>query len=105
MGDPLTSTERKWLRGLAHPLEPVVRLGKRGLSEPVLREIDAALDAHELIKVQAPGAKEEKREIARHIEESLGAELVGAIGHILILFRRNPDPERRTVDLQSGSSR
>jgi RNA-binding protein len=97
--DPLSGAQRKWLRGMAHGLDPVVRLGKQGLSEAVLREIDAALDSHELIKVQAPGSKDEKREIARRLEERLGAAAVGSIGHILILYRRHPDPERRTLDL------
>ena len=99
MTERLTGAQRKWLRGRAHGLEPVVRLGRHGLSEPVLREIAAALDIHELIKIQAPGSKEEKREIAGRIEERLGAETVGAIGHVLILFRRQPDPERRVLDL------
>lgn len=95
----LTNAQRKWLRGQAHPLEPVVRLGKHGLTEPVLREIEAALDVHELIKVQAPGSRDEKREIAGQIEERLGAEVVQAIGHVLVLFRCQSDPERRVLDL------
>jgi RNA-binding protein len=99
MAGPLTGAQRKWLRGQAHGLDPVVRLGKNGLTDSVLREIDAALEVHELIKIQAPGAKEEKREVAREIEERLKATEVGTIGHVLILFRRNPDPERRVVEL------
>ena len=99
MAQQLTAAQRKWLRGRAHALEPVVRLGKQGLSDAVLREVSAALDVHELIKIQAAGSKDEKRKIAADIESRLGADLVGAIGHVLILFRRNPDPERRTLDL------
>lgn len=95
----LTGSQRKWLRGQAHSLKPVVQLGKNGLSEAALQQIDAALDDHELIKVQAVAPKEEKQAVARKIEEELKAETVGLIGHILILFRQNADPEKRIFDL------
>lgn len=95
----LSGAQRKWLRGMAHSLKPVVQIGKNGLTDAILQQIDAALDDHELIKVQAPATKEEKQELARRIEEAVGAEAVGLIGHILILYRRNPDPEKRLYDL------
>lgn len=98
----LTNAQRKWLRGQAHPLEPVVRAGKQGLTEGVLREVDLALDSHELIKVQVPAPREEKKEAARRIEEKLGATLVGLVGHVLTLYRRQADPEKRRIELPRG---
>lgn len=95
----LKGSQRKWLRGMAHSLKPVVQIGRQGLSEAVLGEIDAALSDHELIKVQAAAPKEEKQEIGRRIEEATGAEVVGLIGHILILFRQNEDPEEQLYEL------
>lgn len=95
----LSGAQRKWLRGMAHTLKPVVQVGKNGFTEAVIGQIDKALDDHELIKIQAPATKEEKQELARRIEEELAAEAVGLIGHILILYRRNPDPEKRLYDL------
>jgi RNA-binding protein len=77
----------------------VVQLGKNGLTETVLGEIDAALADHELIKVQAAASKEKKQEIGREIEEATGAEVVGLIGHILILYRQNEDPEKQLYEL------
>ena len=97
--EKLKGSQRKWLRGMAHSLRPVVWLGKHGLTDSTLREIDAALEIHELIKVQGASSKEENREVATRIEERLGAETVGLIGHILIFYRQQPDPERRTLDL------
>jgi RNA-binding protein len=97
--EKLKGSQRKWLRGEAHSLKPVVQIGRNGLSEGTLREIGFALDSHELIKVQAVAPKEEKREMARQIEEQLGAEVVGLIGHILILYREHADPEQRRFDL------
>lgn len=95
----LTGSQRKWLRGEAHGLKPVVRIGKNGLTEATLEEIDLALASHELIKVQAVVGREEKPEVAARIEEELGAEAVGQIGHMLVLYRRNRDPKKRKVEL------
>ena len=95
----LKGSQRKWLRGQAHSLKPVVQIGKNGLTEGTLREIDLALDSHELIKIQAVASKEEKQEMARQIEEELEAEAVGQIGHVLILYREHEDPDKRQFDL------
>lgn len=95
----LKGSQRKWLRGQAHSLRPIVQIGQKGLSEATFREVDLALDSHELIKVQAVASKEEKQEIGRQIEEELGAQVVGLIGHILILYRRHPDPDQRRIRL------
>jgi RNA-binding protein len=95
----LKGSQRKWLRGQAHSLKPVVQIGRNGLTEGTLREIDFALDVHELIKVQATATKDEKQELARQIQEKLGAETVGLIGHILILYREHSDPEQQRFEL------
>lgn len=95
----LKGSLRKWLRGQAHSLRPVVQIGRQGLTAGTLREIDFALETHELIKIQAAVPKEEKREMAERIAAELGAETVGQIGHILILYRRQTDPELRKIEL------
>ena len=95
----LSSAQRKWLRGQAHSLKPIVQVGKQGLTESVLRQVDEALDAHELIKVQAAAPREEKDAIAARLAEELRADVTGRIGHIIILFRQNPDPEKQIYEL------
>jgi len=57
----LTSAQRRALKARAHDLKPVVLLGAAGLTEMVLREIDRALGAHELVKVKVPGDDREQR--------------------------------------------
>ena len=89
----LTSRQRKHLRGLAHALEPVVRLGATGLTEGAAREIDAALLAHELIKVRL-NPPEERKALAAEIAERTGSTLCGVIGHIAILHRAHPEKPR-----------
>jgi RNA-binding protein len=96
---PLSSAERRRLRGLAHGLEPLVRVGRGGMSDAVLRAIESALDAHELVKVRFLGGKDELRASGALVERSLGATIVGAIGHVAILYRQHPDSERRRIEL------
>lgn len=93
----LTGKQRRQLRALAHPLEPVVRVGHGGLSPGVLAEIDGALEAHELIKVKvASESPVEPREAAPAIESSTGSEVAQVIGRILVVYRRRQkDPKIR----------
>jgi RNA-binding protein len=95
----LTSAQRKWLRGMSHSLRPVVQVGRQGLTEGVIRQVDAALDLHELVKVQAVAPREEKDAIAGRLAAELGAAVAGRIGHIVILYRQHPDPEKRLYEL------
>lgn len=91
----LTSKQRKYLRGLAHDLKPVVQIGQRGLTEPVARQIDGALDDHELVKVRLTAESPVDRdEAAARLGERLGCDVAGAIGHVLILFRAHPEKPR-----------
>jgi len=90
----LTRDETLSLRARAHNLDPVVLVGANGLSEPVVKEIDRALEAHELIKVRAGRLEGEEREQAfAQLADRLNAARVQAIGHLLILFRPRPEPE------------
>ncbi len=95
----LTRNQRLGLRARAHHLNPVVLLGAAGLTEAVLKEIDRALTAHELIKIRIPGDDQAERQaIAARIAESLAAARVQVIGKVLVLYRpRPPEPESGAV--------
>lgn len=92
MPAPLTSNQKRYLRGLAHPLRPVILVGAKGVTEALLAELDLALDHHELVKVRIAAEDRDARDagIAILIERS-GAQLVQRVGNIACLFRRNPD--------------
>lgn len=84
----LTSQARSALKGAAHSLRPVVLIGDQGLSAAVLKEIDLALGAHELIKVKAASQEREQRnEILEQICQQLGCAAVSHLGKTLILYR------------------
>jgi RNA-binding protein len=92
---PLSDNQRRHLRGLAHHLKPVVMVGQDGLKPSVLAEVDAALTAHELIKVKIAAAdREERAALVAAIAATAGAELEQSIGHVAALFRRNPKKPR-----------
>ena len=87
---PLTSERRRSLKAKAHSLKPVVLLGQKGLTDAVIVEVNAALEAHELIKVKvAAEDREEKAVIIQTMAEKTAADLVGTIGHIAILYRKS----------------
>ena len=92
MAHTLTARERSRLKARAHALEPTVTIGQEGLTDAVLREIDRALVAHELIKVRAAGAdREQRRQVLQPICERTGAASVQQVGRILVLWRPRPD--------------
>lgn len=95
--DELLGFQRRYLRSLAHPLQPVVLIGKSGLTEAVIAKADRELVAHELIKVRFLEWKEEKRELLAELATKLLAEQVGTVGHVGILFRQNREPKLRRV--------
>jgi putative YhbY family RNA-binding protein len=89
------------LKARAHALNPVVLLGAAGLTDAVLKEIDRALAAHELIKVRVPGDDRAEREaIFSRVAEALGAARVQMIGKLLVLYR--PRPAQEVGSRESG---
>ncbi|RMG50686.1 MAG: ribosome assembly RNA-binding protein YhbY [Gammaproteobacteria bacterium] len=92
---PLSESQKKHLRGLAHKLRPFVMVGQQGLRESVHEELEQALTAHELVKVKvAVGDRTARDAVIRQLCEQSGAELVQRIGNMAVLFRRNPKKPR-----------
>jgi RNA-binding protein len=87
----ITSRERSALRSAAHALRPVVLIGDKGLSDAVLKEIDANLTSHGLIKVRAGGEDRDTREeMLVSICDALSCAPVHHLGKMLILYRPRP---------------
>ena len=86
----LTSKQRAFLRSKANSEEPVLHLGKGGLSEPLLRQAEDALAARELIKGKVlETAPFSSREAAEQVAQAVCAEVVQVIGRTFVLYRRN----------------
>jgi RNA-binding protein len=102
----LSPAERKLLKSRAHALKPVVAIGNEGLSAAVLKEIDASLRAHDLIKIRVTGDDREARQaLLGEICNRSGASPVQHIGKILVVYRESPEapaaaPKKRAARKQ-----
>ncbi len=102
MSSTLTSAQRKYLRGLAHHENVLIHIGKQGLSDAVMDEVDLALSHHELVKVRFVDFKDQKAALCDKIVERHHCGLAGRIGHIAIFFRPARDPSKRRIVLPKG---
>ena len=88
----MTGRQKRHLRALAHPLKPIVNLGKQGLSRETRREIESQLLDHELIKCKVlDSCPLSKKECAEEISTMTEIEVVQIIGKTLILFSPHPE--------------
>ena len=94
----ITSKQRSYLRSLAHNIDPIVYIGKAGVTENVIKEIDQALEARELVKVKIQeGCELAAKDGANDILPELGAEFVQAIGRKFTLYRESK--ENKQIEL------
>ncbi len=88
----LTSKQRRVLRGKGQTLDPVVFIGKEGISEAGVASTEDALRWRELIKVRVlTNAPDETAALAARLAEATGSDLVGKVGHTFLLYRANPN--------------
>lgn len=94
----ITSKQRSFLRGLAHNQDPLVYIGKGGLTGNVIKEIDICLEGRELVKVKLQDSCDlQAKDVANQVAEKLGAEFVQAIGHKFTLYRESK--ENKQIEL------
>ncbi len=85
----LTGKQKRYLRSLGMELVPIIQLGKGGIGENLLNQVEDALEARELIKGRVlNNCLEEPKEIAGELASQAGAELVQVIGRNFLLYRR-----------------
>jgi putative YhbY family RNA-binding protein len=98
----LTPAQRKQYRAAAHHLHPVVMIGAEGLTPAVIKETEAALQAHGLIKIRVFSDQRAEREtLLSTLADQLKAAPVQHIGKLLVLWR--PEPEKRAAPAQEES--
>ena len=94
----LTSKQRAKLRGLANPIETILQVGKGGIGDTLIKQVDEALTARELIKLRVlETAPESARETAGALAQATGADVVQVIGTRFVLYR--PNPEKPVIQL------
>lgn len=87
----LTSKQRAKLRAMANGLDTILQVGKAGVGEQLIKQVNDALTARELIKIRAlETSPESARETAERLAEEVNAEVVQVMGSRITLYRRNP---------------
>ncbi len=87
---PLTGPEKRKLKAQAHHLEPVVQIGKSGLTAAVLASIEQALAARQLIKVRLDRERDERDLLAAEIATATRATLIMQVGKVAVFYRPKP---------------
>lgn len=86
----ITSKQRSYLRSIAHDMQPIFQIGKGGIEESMLKQVDEALEARELLKIKVlNNSGLETREASDIICEELNCEGIQAIGSKIVLYRRS----------------
>ncbi len=96
----LTQNQKKYLKGLAHHLNPMIQIGNNGVSDNLLAELERTLDHHELLKIKInDGDREIRKTIIEQVVVHTGAELVQTIGKTFVLYRANPEKKNSDIRL------
>ena len=87
----LTNAEISRLKGRAQLLDPILKVGRNGLSEPFLQSVRQALQEHELIKIKFIDFKEEKKVLSKTLAEKTESHLIMRVGNVAVLYRRREE--------------
>jgi len=88
----LTNQQKKYLRGIAHNLKPVITVGDKGLTPGLLTELNSSLEHHELIKIKVRCADRDQRDATiDELATASGAEVIGRIGNIASIYKARKD--------------
>ena len=90
--DELTNRELSALKARAQLLKPMLKVGKEGLSPAFLKAVDETLAHHDLVKVKFDEFKDRRKELGPQLAAGVSARIIMAVGHVIVLFRRKPQP-------------
>ncbi|HEY4414442.1 MAG TPA: YhbY family RNA-binding protein [Verrucomicrobiae bacterium] len=93
MLEPLTNSQIRKFKATAQLMSPQLKIGKAGLSEGFLKEVEVALTQHELVKIKFVEFKEQKKELAPQLAEKTASHLVMRVGNVMVLHRPKPAGE------------
>ncbi|HEV8238452.1 MAG TPA: YhbY family RNA-binding protein [Thermoanaerobaculia bacterium] len=98
----LTASQRRELRARAHPLAPLVQVGRGGVTDAFVAELDRALVAHELVKIRLRGEREERAAQLADMMARLDCVIVGTVGAVAILYREADENENEDQAEERG---
>lgn len=95
----ITNAQRSFMRKRANAMKPYVMIGKNGVTSTLIQAIDKTLEIHELVKIRFQDLQDEKQSITQDICAQTAAVQVDMIGNVVLLYRQNPDPLKRSIIL------
>lgn len=103
----MTSKERAALRAAANPLEPIFQIGKEGISDNLISQLDDALDSRELLKIRVhlETSPKKPRQIADELQTALGAEVIQVIGGVIVLYRKADEEKIKAKKAAAAKSK
>lgn len=94
----LTGKQRSFLKAIANSIEPIFQIGKNGITDNFIKQVDSALESREIIKIKVlNNSFLETDEMAKKISELVGAEFVQSIGNKFIIYRESK--EKKKIEL------
>lgn len=97
--EELSNPQIRKLKALGQRMDASLKVGKQGLSPGFLATLDQELARHELVKVRLEEFKEQRKELAPELAAKSSAQLIALVGHVVLLYRQNPNPEQRKITL------
>ena len=92
--EKLTTNQKKFLRGIAHNINPMIIIGANGVTESLMKELDSTLEHHEILKIKMASAdRDDRKQIVDYILEQTGALLVQTIGKVCVIYRQSEESE------------
>ena len=86
----LSNSQIRKFKAAAQHLDPLLKVGKAGLSDGFIRSVDAALAQHDLVKIKFAQFKEQKKQLAPQLAERTASHLIMRVGNVLVLHRPRP---------------
>lgn len=94
----LTGKQKRYLRSLAHHLNPIFQVGKGGVNDQLIKHIDEAIETRELLKVSIlNNCMDDRKDVAEALAEGANAELVQVIGKVIVLYKESKDHKSITL--------
>ena len=93
MLEPLSNSQLRKFKAAAQHLEPMLKVGKAGLSDGFVRSVDAALAQHDLVKIKFVEFKAQKKELAPQLAEKTASHVIMRVGNVVVLHRPRPVAE------------
>ncbi len=90
MLEPLTNAQIRKFKATAQRMEPMLKVGKAGLSDGFIATVAHELARHELLKIKFAEFKEDKKTLAPLLAEKTGSQLIMRVGNVMVLHRPRP---------------